>query len=343
MTHIISLFNNKGGVSKTTTTFHLGWILAELGKKVLIVDADPQCNLSGVCLSTSRDVRLEELYNSEITNIKKALSPVFENTLKPIEPANCLKIHDNLELYLLPGHIEFALYDASFSIAENLTGSLTIMQNIPGAIRHLLEITAAKYSFDFILIDMSPSISATNANILMQSDYFMIPCAPDYFCYMAIKSLTTVLPTWSKTYAALKQNDAFKNATYKMKQAQPRFIGTIQQRYRPRNGSPARAFSEWIQNINELVAGQFTTALANCDLLLPAYDGKFYDEPYNIINIADFNSLIAQSQKHNTPVFSLTQEQVETGGNIWINMKRNIDDFHKAFELLANRVINITQ
>jgi chromosome partitioning protein len=47
---IISLFNHKGGVSKTTTTFNLGWMLAQQGHKTLIVDADPQCNLTALVL-----------------------------------------------------------------------------------------------------------------------------------------------------------------------------------------------------------------------------------------------------------------------------------------------------
>ena len=50
MAHKIALFNHKGGVSKTTTTFHLGWMLAEKGKTVILADADPQCNLTGLVL-----------------------------------------------------------------------------------------------------------------------------------------------------------------------------------------------------------------------------------------------------------------------------------------------------
>jgi len=46
----ISLFNHKGGVSKTTTAFNLGWMLAEKGKRVLLADCDPQCNLTGMVL-----------------------------------------------------------------------------------------------------------------------------------------------------------------------------------------------------------------------------------------------------------------------------------------------------
>ena len=50
MIPLISLFNHKGGVSKTTTAFNLGWAMADRGKRVLIVDADPQCNLTGTVL-----------------------------------------------------------------------------------------------------------------------------------------------------------------------------------------------------------------------------------------------------------------------------------------------------
>ena len=50
MAQRIALFNHKGGVSKTTTTFNLGWMLASKGKRVVLVDADPQCNLTGIVL-----------------------------------------------------------------------------------------------------------------------------------------------------------------------------------------------------------------------------------------------------------------------------------------------------
>lgn len=95
-----------------------------------------------------------------------------------------------------------------------------------------------------------------------------------------------------------------------MNSGKPQFIGTIQQRYRPRNGSPAKAFSEWIDDINMLVQNKLVPVLKKCNMIVP-YDSCNYDETYNLINIADFNSLIAQSQSNNTPVFLLTQEQVQ--------------------------------
>jgi hypothetical protein len=200
---------------------------------------------------------------------------------------------------------------------------------------------ASKYGIEYILLDMSPSISSTNANILMESDYFIIPCAPDYFCYMAIESLTKVFPRWNTTYQKLRENDIFKSATYKMKATSPKFIGTIQQRYRPRNGSPVKAFSEWITDINQLVSNKLVPVLQKNNMIAPNLS-DYCTENYNLINIADFNSLIAQSQLHNTPVFLLTQEQIEKSGKVWTNMKKNRDDFNNTFTDFANRIIRVT-
>lgn len=342
MAKIISLFNNKGGVSKTTTTFHLGWKLAEMGYKTLIVDTDPQCNLTGLCLNSDKENKLFDFYKNNNDNIKNSLSPVFDGKPEPLKATTCFQFDNNNKLFLLPGHIDFSEYDATYNIAENLTGSLGLFQNVPGALRNLLELTGDQYNIDYVLIDMSPSISATNANILMESDFFILPCAPDYFCYMAIDSLKKVFPRWNNTYKKLKENPIFKSASYKMSDSVPKFIGTIQQRYRPRNGSPAKAFSEWIEDINNLVSRTLVPVLEDNEMII-RYEAKNYENAYNLINIADFNSLIAQSQANNTPVFLLTQEQVQKSGSVWINMKQNIDDFNKTFEILANRIIQATK
>lgn len=77
-------------------------------------------------------------------------------------------------------------------------------------------------------------------------------------------------------------------------------------------------------------------------MIIP-YEKGNYDEGYNLINIADFNSFIAQSQSNNTPVFLLTKDQVQKDGNVWKNMKKNIDDFNETFNCLADRIIKATK
>ena len=91
-----------------------------------------------------------------------------------------------------------------------------------------------------------------------------------------------------------------------------------------------------LQNgFNMLVQNKLVPVLKKCNMIVP-YDSCNYDETYNLINIADFNSLIAQSQSNNTPVFLLTQEQVQKSGSVWDNMKKNIEDFNQAFDIILS-------
>jgi cellulose biosynthesis protein BcsQ len=69
----ISLFNHKGGVSKTTTVFNLGWMLAEQGHTVVVVDGDPQCNLTGMVLGFKGEDELEPFYQQHGDNTLKSV------------------------------------------------------------------------------------------------------------------------------------------------------------------------------------------------------------------------------------------------------------------------------
>src|SRR3954453_20873260 len=87
----IAFFNNKGGVSKTTTCFNLGWMLAERGHRVIMVDADPQCNLTGMVLDLSQSDSLSRFYkNNPGRNLRDALEPAFKSRPIPLKPVNCI-------------------------------------------------------------------------------------------------------------------------------------------------------------------------------------------------------------------------------------------------------------
>ena len=60
-----------------------------------------------------------------------------------------MNLNTTKNLFLLPGHIEFSEYDATYNIAENMTGSLVVLQNVPGALRQLITMTSEKISFGF--------------------------------------------------------------------------------------------------------------------------------------------------------------------------------------------------
>jgi len=234
---IISLFNHKGGVSKTTTAFNLGWALAELGEKVLLVDADPQCNLTGMTLELSGREDLDEFYKSNpLCNIYECLRPAFGGQPRPIREGTPVATrHEGL--FLLAGHIDLSLYEPELSMAHKVLGAMPVLTNLPGAMGHLFRMTADSIDADFVLVDMSPSVGAINQNLWLQSDYFLVPTSPDYFCLMAIDSLTRILPEWHALGERIRSTQS--DSDYKIPGTSPRFLGILSQRYRPRYGRPA--------------------------------------------------------------------------------------------------------
>jgi cellulose biosynthesis protein BcsQ len=338
---IVSLFNHKGGVSKTTTAFNLGWAMADRGRKVLIVDADPQCNLTGTVLGFGGVDDFATFYkNNPGANISDSLIPVFQGTGSQLKPAD-ISNTPNKNLFLLPGNIDLAENETQISVALSTSSAIPALQNIPGSVCALLRMTAKHHKLDAVIIDMSPSVGALNQCLLMGSDYFIIPTSPDYYCNQAISSLARVLPRWNLSV------NAFRNQAlaYPFPAVPPRFCGVISQRYRPRSGSPAYSFQQWIDVIKKTVLNELVPVLVSNKMTISVQDFNSAapsDSPYNLINIADFNSLIAQSQKHNTPVFALSDNQIEQVGVILETMKKSREAFKQCFDSLANSVELIT-
>ena len=365
----IALFNHKGGVGKTTMTFNLGWMLAEKGKKVIIVDCDPQCNLTGMVLGFKDAKRFALMYESGgVTNIREGLAPAFESRPALIEPVNCESIRGRMDeplfLHLLPGHIGLAEYEITLGVAQALSGSLVTLQNLPGALHSLFSKTANKYNADFILVDMSPSLGPINQNLLMTSDYFIVPMFPDYFSAMATESLASILPKWSMWAKQAKKSTLLQEAIYPFPDKHPKFLGTIVQNYRVREGGPAKAFGAWIEEIKTGVKEKLIPVLRENDMLLPdelyikARAIESQQTQFNFLNpgfvndqlisqpllqVSDFNSLIALSQKHKVPVFDLTDDQIGQAGVILATTKKSMERFRGLFSDGAEQIIALTE
>ena len=341
----ISLFNHKGGVSKTTTAFNLGWMLAKKGKRVLLVDCDPQCNLTGMFLGFEGMEDLEQIYNKGgVRNLRDGLAPAFESKPVPLSPVTCEVMKNQERLLLLPGHIGIAEYETTLGIAQELSGSLVTLQNLPGAASRLLDLTAKKYEIDIVLIDMSPSLGPINQNLLSTSDFFLVPMAPDYFSMMAVESLSSVLPKWKAWAVQAASIKVLQEATYPLPKCDPKFMGTVLQKYRLKQGNtPSAAFQKWIDEIQKKVDQKLLPALAACNMLLPdaTYKaaGLVAGEP--ILQMSDFNGLIAQSQKYSAPVFALTDAQLEQTGVVLERTKKSMKQFAKLFSEAADRVIKL--
>lgn len=343
----IAMFNHKGGVSKTTTTFNLGWMLASKGKIVVMVDADPQCNLTGLVLGYRGIDEFESFYEqSSEQNIRAGLAPAFEAQPKRIEAIDCVKVEGTDGLYLVPGHINLSEYEVTLGIAQELTGSIQALQNLPGSLSYFIDQTAEKQKADFVLIDMNPSLGSINQNLLMTSNYFIIPTTPDYFSRMAIDSLVTILPRWHAWIEKAKNLPVLQNAAYPFPQTTPKFLGTVIQRYRPRKGEATIGFQSWIDQINKLVSEKLVPLLTekNMALSVSQYNkvDMNYKNTYCLEQIPDFNTLIAASQTHRTPVFALTDEMFGHVGSVLEQDRLKRDDFKNIFDRIASRIITLS-
>lgn len=214
---IISVFNNKGGVGKSTLSFHLGKALGLMGKKVLFVDLDPQCNLT---ISAMRERELEKIWQEEDAYIddfedakknKEKFSRIMSETrsihflLKPAEdgvndieslpPAK--SIGDNV--YMIPGRL--SIHQFENRISERWSGlyqSDNLSIRTITYIRRLCERYADILGIDFVLVDTSPSLGILNKTIISTVDGFIIPAQPDMFSLYGIRNIGNSLESWGK-------------------------------------------------------------------------------------------------------------------------------------------------
>lgn len=223
MAKIVTIFNNKGGVGKTTLTYHLAHALAEIGKKVLLVDLDPQCNLTIVSMGMDEihDIWVNEDSFIEDFNAAKILDTghftkitskprSVHFLLKPTEDGTAdfeklpptVKIAKNLDL--IPGRLTLHLYEAK--VAERWSG---IYQGDPLAIRtatrmrSLVQEYADMNGYEIIIFDTSPSLGALNRHLLSLADGFLVPCSPDLFSVYGIRNIGDALRIWRKQFESI--------------------------------------------------------------------------------------------------------------------------------------------
>ncbi len=356
---LVSLFNHKGGVSKTTTAFNLGWTFAKKGIKTLIVDADPQCNLTAYVLGLQKKDDLDSFYKDVANdNIYTKISGIISGstiTIQPVKP--CKTLNENL--LLVAGHLSMS--DLDISLATGITSGkfLPFTKQFIGAFHNIIRQTAKTNKCEMILVDMSPNAGAMNRSILMSSDYFLIPTSPDFFSYQAIQSLGEMLPKWDEDFLEFR-DQSVPNA---LPESPPRMLGIISQKYRPytkkisgffdseekRNKQQqgiAKSFRDWIEKIQIASKDILAKNLNKHNMVITEelFNKHIKDEsPYNLISIGDFNSLVALSQKHSKPIFELTDEELDFKGKVLEQMKENQEQFNNSFDTLATRIRSLIE
>lgn len=325
---IVSIFNNKGGVGKTTNLYQIAHILVKsFEKTVLLVDLDSQCNLSSYTLSNSK---LEESWNTATGNsIWNIISPVFRGTgdiKSNILPTMVSQKYRNL--YITPGNI--SLSDFEDVLGESWTraigGDERSIRVQTAFYRYILSAADAIHA-DIVMLDLGPNLGSINRCALVASDYFIIPMAPDLFSIKGTENLGEKLVKWAREW---RQGSSFtQNIDLASPSASPRFLGYITQQYNLRKRSPSGMTRGWSQ-YRDIIP---QSIMENIVRKLSEIESVDRDRDWLLGQIPNLNSLIPYSQRARKPIFDCTRRDGLRGSHI-----TSAKNTRRIFEPIAEKI-----
>jgi cellulose biosynthesis protein BcsQ len=255
----IAIFNHKGGIGKTTLTINIAAALAKKGKRILVIDSDPQCNLTS-------DLFSDDVVNDLLDQSDSPKGQTIWSALKPIcDGSGGYRVVDAFEtgvanLSLVPGDIKLSNFEVGLNelwvecFSRRLRGL-----NGTNALSAFTNEVAEKESTDFVFYDTGPNIGPLNRIILLDCDYFIVPAACDLFSVRALNTLGQTLVQWIEDWRII--SEMAPNGVYMMP-GSPRFLGYIPQRFRMYGKAIVRAQSFYLSQLEKHIFSDIINVLA---------------------------------------------------------------------------------
>jgi chromosome partitioning protein len=218
MTKTISVFNNKGGVGKTTIIWNLAVSLADKGKTVLLIDFDPQCNLSIACLGDQEFSQLlkptaQDPLGQTVKSF--ALPYVQQNQIKDVPVFEAKNKPKKGNLHIVPGDFWLNSFSDILNVGTDVIGGSGLYRFILPELIAQKAAAKTEQNYDYVLIDLPPSFNTLVRSALYCSDYFLVPCTPDLFSSYCVGLIGEMLPLFitdweqgTKRYLASNPTDA---------------------------------------------------------------------------------------------------------------------------------------
>lgn len=344
---IITLYNHKGGVSKTTTTFNLARYLQKMGKRVLVVDADPQCNMTELLMcNILEELDAEAETTGEIkelpgTSLLDVLQPRFDGDIPvvDIESINPIQIDQNL--FLLRGDVSLSKLEDSMAEAhtQRFANKIHEKRNYV-ALGDTLVRYGAKLGIDYILVDVGPSSGALTRSCFLACDAFFIPMNADRFNVQAIYTLSEILCRWIDEHSKIYSD--FQKLGLPVREGKPVFLGAIPQHFKKYKGKPKAGFELWISRIRHALVTELIPKLTSIDARITQ---NITSESVIITNVPDFGSLASCAQECGKAVFEITQEDTahinggtKWTGATWEDAKKRMKSFEEEFQKIYARL-----
>ena len=318
-----TIFNHKGGVGKTTLTVNVAAALAAMGKRILLVDSDPQGNLTSYLVEESVvDDLLDKADTDAGGTLWSALKPIADATgeIKLINPLERLS-----NIFLLPGDVSLSEFEQDLTPMWNECFQRK-QRGFRGttALSRLVNHVAAEYAIDYVFYDAGPNIGPLNRIILLDCDYFIVPAACDLFSLRALKTLGYTLVRWIKEWHTILE--LAPEAAYLLP-GSPKFLGYIPQRFRVYAEKPASDYSKYLPRIERSIGSDVIAVLKRADpgLVPESATGN------QLGQIKDYGRLATASQNRGVPIKDETSATP---------MERA--EAEKAFREIAEKIVERT-
>ncbi|MBF0181066.1 MAG: ParA family protein [Magnetococcales bacterium] len=319
----IAFFNNKGGVGKTSLIYHLAWMFAERGIKVLAVDLDPQANLTSMFLEEERlealwpDGDHQQTVYGVISPILRGIGDIAQPFVEKLAP----------RLGLIPGDLGLSRFEDKLSEAwpkchnrdESAFRTMTAF--------HRLVLQGADWDTDIALIDVGPNLGAINRAALIASDYVVLPLGADLFSLQEMKNLGPTMRDWRTIWKELlsKAPTDLPMPTGLMSP-----LGYVVSQHGIRESRPVKSYHRWVDRIPRI----YREAVLNEQVDVPPRPEL---DPYSLAMLKHYRSLMSMAMDCNKPMFFLKAADGAIGSHT-----QAVRDCYSDFFILAKRIASFT-
>ncbi len=325
---VLTFFNNKGGVGKTSLVYHLAWMMSEMGYPVLACDLDPQTNLTSMFLSESQ---LENIYEygdgamSASNTIFRCVKPLME--VGDLQNPLLQKITSTL--HLIPGDLALAGFEDDLSaVWPNALGSSNLYRSfrILTAFSTIMQNGAKQMEASIILADVGPNLGAINRSALIATDYVVVPLGADLFSLQGLRNLGPTLREWRTEWGKRKHN--WTAPSFPLPGGQMTPIGYVVQQHSVRLSRPVKAYDKWVNRMPREYARSLLGELAGPYAQKPDQDER------SLATVKHYRSLVPMAQEARKPIFKLTPADGAIGGHA-----AAVRDAYTDFRALTRKIL----
>ena len=316
---VLTFFNNKGGVGKTSLVYHLAWMLTELGQSVLVVDLDPQANLTAAFLSEGE---LESLWGDPEAGVARTIyecvrpltqvGDILPPDLIKVQPEEALQpalFSMSPELHLLPGDLSLSGFEDDLSAEwPKCFQSADLFRpfRVVTAFWQVMQGGAEECEADYILVDVGPSLGAINRSALIATDFVVVPLAADIFSRQGLRNLGPTLRRWRTDWQRMVAN--WTEPAFDLPRGAMQPLGYVIQQPSIRLKRPVQAYDKWAKRMPAEYAENVAGAISQDD-------ADWSDDPNQIAMVKHYRSLVPLAQDARKPIFYLTAAEGARGSH----------------------------